>query len=88
MRTKCKAVEGSCSSEVPRPRWSWNRVAGRSDVFSLALRLRGCAPFQTHHLLVSLPGEFHGERSLVGYSPWGLKESDMAEQLTLSPLSS
>ena len=25
---------------------------------------------------VSLPGESHGQRSLVGYSPWGLKESD------------
>ena len=24
--------------------------------------------------LVFLPGEFHGERSLVGYSPWGHKE--------------
>ena len=23
-----------------------------------------------------LPGEFHGQRSLVGYSPWGCKESD------------
>ena len=28
---------------------------------------------------VFLPGESHGQRSLVGYSPWGLKESDMAE---------
>ena len=26
---------------------------------------------------VSLPGKFHGQRSLVGYSPWGHKESDM-----------
>ena len=26
---------------------------------------------------VFLPGEFHGQRSLVGYSPWGHKESDM-----------
>ena len=25
---------------------------------------------------VFLPGESQGERSLVGYSPWGLKESD------------
>jgi len=25
---------------------------------------------------VFLPGEFHGQRSLAGYSPWGLKESD------------
>ena len=33
---------------------------------------------------VSLPGEFHGQRSLVGYSPWGHKELDMTKQLTLS----
>ena len=25
------------------------------------------------------PGEFHGQRSLAGYSPWGCKESDMTE---------
>ena len=28
---------------------------------------------------VFLPGEFHGQRSLVGYSPWGCKELDMTE---------
>ena len=33
---------------------------------------------------VFLPGESHGQRSLAGYSPWGGKESGMAEQLTLS----
>ena len=33
--------------------------------------------------LVFLPGEFHRQRSLVGYSPWGHKESDTTEQLTL-----
>ena len=27
---------------------------------------------------VFLPGKFHGQRSLVGYSPWGCKESDWA----------
>ena len=27
------------------------------------------------------PGEFHGQRSLAGYSPWGHKESDMTEGL-------
>ena len=31
-----------------------------------------------------LPREFHGQRSLVGYSPWGRKELDMTERLTLS----
>ena len=30
---------------------------------------------------VFLPGESHGQRSLVGYSPWGCKESDTTEQL-------
>ena len=25
---------------------------------------------------IFLPGESHGQRSLVGYSPWGHKESD------------
>ena len=31
---------------------------------------------------VFLPGESHGQRSLVGYSPWGRKESDTTERLT------
>ena len=31
---------------------------------------------------VFLPGELHGQRTLVGYSPWGCKESDMTEQLS------
>ena len=30
---------------------------------------------------VFLPREFHGQRSLVGYSPWGHKESDSFEWL-------
>ena len=29
---------------------------------------------------IFLPGKFHGLRSLVGYSPWGCKESDTTEQ--------
>ena len=36
-----------------------------------------------------MPGESHGQSSLVGYSPWGLKVSDITERLylylTLSP---
>ena len=30
-------------------------------------------------ILVFLPGESHGQRSLAGYSPWGHKESDTTE---------
>ena len=33
---------------------------------------------------ILLPGEFHGQRSLAGYSPWSCKESDTTEGLTLS----
>ena len=33
---------------------------------------------------VSLPGEAHGQRSLVGYSPCGHKESDVSETLSTS----
>ena len=32
---------------------------------------------------VLLPGKFHGWRRLVGYSPWGHKESDTTELLHL-----
>ena len=32
---------------------------------------------------VFLPGEFSWQRSLAGYSPWSLKESDTTEQLSM-----
>ena len=32
---------------------------------------------------VFLPRESLGERNLAGYSPWGRKESDMTERLSL-----
>ena len=30
-----------------------------------------------------LPGKSRGQRSLLSYSPWGRKESDMTEQLSM-----
>ena len=33
---------------------------------------------------VFFPAEIHGQRSLVGYSPWDRKESYTTERLTLS----
>ena len=39
----------------------------------------GTSPGEGHDTPVFLPGKFHGQRSLVGYSPWGHKESDMTE---------
>ena len=35
---------------------------------------------------VLLPGKSHGQRSLVGYSPWGRKESDTTEPLHFTSL--
>ena len=32
---------------------------------------------------VPLPGEFHGQRCLAGYSPWDCKELDSSEQLSV-----
>ena len=37
---------------------------------------------ETHSTI--LPGESLGQRNLASYSPWGCKESEMTEQLTLS----
>ena len=36
--------------------------------------------------LESLPGKSHGERSLVGWSPWGHKVLGTTERLTLTCL--
>ena len=33
---------------------------------------------------VFLPGESHGQRNLAGYSPWGCKELDTTEQLSMT----
>ena len=41
-------------------------------------------PLQYSCLENSMPGEFHRLRSLLGCSPWGHKELDMTEPLTLS----
>ena len=42
----------------------------------------GRSPWRREWLptLVFLPGEFHGQKSLAGHSPWGHKELDMSEQ--------
>ena len=41
---------------------------------------------QWHPTPVLLPGKSHGQRSLVGYSPWDCEESDMTERLQFHAL--
>ena len=48
--------------------------------FSISLR-GGSWRTQWHPTPVLLPGKSHGWRSLVGYRPWGRKESDTTERL-------
>ena len=50
----------------------------------------GKIPWRREWLLIPvfLPGEFHGQRSLAGYSPWVYKELDITEQLHFHFLSS
>ena len=39
-----------------------------------------------HPTPVFLPEKFQGQRSLVGYSPWGYKELNLTKQLETHPL--
>ena len=57
--------------------WSFSFNISSSNEYS------GLISFQRrqwHPTPVLLPGDSHGQRSLVGCSPWGLKESDMTER--------
>ena len=52
----------------PTMRETWVRSLGGED-----------PPVGNGNPLIFLPGKFHGQRSLVAYSPWGRKESDTTE---------
>ena len=51
---------------------TWVRSLGQEDPLEKEMAT---------HSSIFVPGESHGQRSLVGYSPWGCKESDTTEQL-------
>ena len=59
-----------------------NQSANAGDVGSIPGSGRSPGSRKWQPSPVFLPGKFHGQRSLVGYSPWGRKESDMTEELT------
>ena len=56
--------------------WNFHLVRVKNDLPAIKSRRR-----QWHPTPVLLPGKSHGWRSLVGYSPWGCKESDTTERL-------
>ena len=57
----------------PTVQETWVRSLGREDNLEKEIASHS-----------SIPGKFHRQRSLVGYSPWGRKDSDTAEQLMLT----
>ena len=71
-KRRCSAGEGygeetkTLPSCAPQPDVKCDRYTGHLDRCICLMRRR-----QWHPTPVLLPGESHGRRSLVGYSPWG-----------------
>ena len=61
-------------NNLPLTQETWVGFQGREDTLENGM---------TAHSSI-LAGEFRGQRSLVGYSLWGHRESDVTERLTLS----
>ena len=59
----------------------WKKKGGTLNRIVRKLIQRCLAKGKWQPTPVLLPGESHIQRSLVGYSPWGCKESDTTEQL-------
>ena len=86
------AVQGTLKSLLQKKKKKKSLLQHHSSKASILQRCRrpgfslwfGKIPWRRHWLPtpVFLPGEFHGQRSLAGYSSWGHKESDMTERLT------
>ena len=69
-----------------RVRHNWTTEHACHDNKMLYVIPRVTAPWRREWQLttVLLPGESHAQRSRAGYSPWGHKELDTAEQLILT----
>ena len=94
---KCKTVQSVSRSVMSNSLQSHGPPFPSPGVFltkGLNLGLLQCRlilyhlSYQGSPLPVFLPGEFHGQRSLRGYSQWGGKESETTEQLNFTLLTS
>ena len=63
--------------------WSYLQSKGLSSIFSntTVQKQQFFGAQQWHPTPVLLPGKPHGQRSLVGCSPWSRQKSDTTEQL-------
>ena len=71
-------LTASLVAQTVKSPWAMQETRFNPLVRNISWR-RECQPTS-----VFLPGEFHGQRSLVGYSPWGCKESDTTNTFTLT----
>ena len=62
------------------PSWVWWQVHMIKKKLYW-VKVRELWRWQWHPTPVLLPGKSHGQRSLVGWSPWGHEESDTTERL-------
>ena len=53
----------------------WVRSLGQEDPLEKDMA--------THSHSTLMPREFHGQRSLAGYCPWGCKKSDVTKRLSI-----
>ena len=49
---------------------TWVQSLGQEDPLEKGMAI---------HTIIFLPRDFHGQRSLVVYTPWGREESDMSK---------
>ena len=69
-----KTVVAQMVKRLPAMQEAWVQSLGRKDPLEKEMA--------THSS--TLPGKFHGWRILVGYSPWGHKESDVTKRLHMA----
>ena len=80
-------ADGECSHEIKRHLLLGRKVMTNLDsilksrdiALPTKVHLVKARRRQWHPTPVLLPGKSHGRRSLVGYDPWGLEESDTTE---------
>ena len=71
----CSLTRGSLVAQMVKrlsTMWeTWVRSLGRENLLEKEMAIHSSA----------IASKSHGQRSLIGYSPWGRKESDTTEQL-------
>ena len=82
--TRCSYQNESVFWEEPLASKSASSIMGKIKERECSLCLQMYKDEEGNGNPVFMPGKSHGPRCLVGYNPWGRKESDMTERLLCS----